>query len=1143
MKTNLKIEIIKKITILLFLWGFVYVNAQQGSFNHPDLVPQPKTPETSSLEKYISVPVSLHTGTPNISIPIYTINYGGMTVPITLSYDASGIKVTEMASEVGLKWSLSVGGAITRIIKGGPDEGSINGASQSSVPIEGYYQDYGISKLKGYFESIGFSEEVINHWINDISSGTKDMEPDLFSFNALGHSGRFFFNQNREIVNFTGNDYKMELLDYSSRNFNHWRVTTPNGIQMTFGNNTNAIEDSYAAPVNVFLNHYEKRAWYMTNAYNPATNKEITFEFNKREYRDLSVTNKTMAGLIYDPTTYSWGAGCIGQVPLSNAYCGLFELDSSNNRAIWSDQMVRSPELSKIKAGEIQVEFIRSDRDDTRGQVTMPGGKTKIDEIIISYKGDCVKRFILNYEYTTSPDSVNMDNLMPQPSQGTFNHIKKRLYLTEVREKTCTGTLSDKIYHLEYYNKGSLPSRVSFAQDKWGYYNGANNNKSLYPALGICNSFNGVANRSVSTTNTNAGTLNKIIFPTGGSQEYVYENHEHSGTVSEPTEEEQWVSIASNNSYSLANNQDFVEGSFTYQYGETVRTKVTLIKNGYVNPCTQESPNDYGFISAKALIITDANTGEIVLDYGYGNVPQSIYDSEGFGEKQFNINLDPGDYNYKLYTYKSNYNGGSCFDVKFRHEALQLVQVPPNEVDNLIGGLRLKEIKYRDQDETIIKTDRYTYSSPKLINNPNFVRKLCWDADPTVNGFVDIIDDNGNFYSTLKLALLNQEGSFVLATIQDPYALNFSGSHITYGNVTEYNSEGYTNYIFGQPLTYKESVAYSRIDDYPPKPVYQSDYAGKLLIKRVFDSDGNLKIRENYEYSVTQKNVDVKGGSFARVPQGNLVLNPGVFYDIKQEVVQLDKKQVKQYYHDKEITIATDYVYESPFHYMPTKIVVSNSNNDQIITKNQYPPDLFSTSHVLNLQHRIANPIKTENYIKKSGNTTEALQSTQLSKYSATPATSNLTLQTSIETSKGDANLEERISFDKYDSSGNLLQYKKTDGTQISYIWSYNKVYPVAKIENAAFSEVATALGISENDLKNFNEANLSQLEGLRTTLPNAMVTTYTYDPLVGVTSMTDPRGYTTTYHYDEFNRLEFVKDAEGNLVSENKYHYKGQSN
>jgi YD repeat-containing protein len=53
------------------------------------------------------------------------------------------------------------------------------------------------------------------------------------------------------------------------------------------------------------------------------------------------------------------------------------------------------------------------------------------------------------------------------------------------------------------------------------------------------------------------------------------------------------------------------------------------------------------------------------------------------------------------------------------------------------------------------------------------------------------------------------------------------------------------------------------------------------------------------------------------------------------------------------------------------------------------------------------------------------------------------------------------------------------------------------------------------------------------------MITTYTYNPLIGISTVTDPKGDTQTYHYDEFNRLQFVKDSEDNILSENAYHYR----
>ncbi|QMU66739.1 MAG: hypothetical protein GKR88_14755 [Flavobacteriaceae bacterium] len=41
------------------------------------------------------------------------------------------------------------------------------------------------------------------------------------------------------------------------------------------------------------------------------------------------------------------------------------------------------------------------------------------------------------------------------------------------------------------------------------------------------------------------------------------------------------------------------------------------------------------------------------------------------------------------------------------------------------------------------------------------------------------------------------------------------------------------------------------------------------------------------------------------------------------------------------------------------------------------------------------------------------------------------------------------------------------------------------------------------------------------------------------MTSITDTRGETMYYTYDNFNRLEHIKDNEGNILSKNEYNYK----
>ena len=82
----------------------------------------PASPTASELGKYGEVPVSLFNGIPQVNVPITQINGNDMSLPISLSYNASGVKVNQIASWVGLGFSLNAGGVITREIRDQPDD-------------------------------------------------------------------------------------------------------------------------------------------------------------------------------------------------------------------------------------------------------------------------------------------------------------------------------------------------------------------------------------------------------------------------------------------------------------------------------------------------------------------------------------------------------------------------------------------------------------------------------------------------------------------------------------------------------------------------------------------------------------------------------------------------------------------------------------------------------------------------------------------------------------------------------------------------------------------------------------------------------------------------------------------------------------
>lgn len=143
-----------------------------------------------------------------------------------------------------------------------------------------------------------------------------------------------------------------------------------------------------------------------------------------------------------------------------------------------------------------------------------------------------------------------------------------------------------------------------------------------------------------------------------------------------------------------------------------------------------------------------------------------------------------------------------------------------------------------------------------------------------------------------------------------------------------------------------------------------------------------------------------------------------------------------------------------------------------------------------------------------------------------------------------DSRYVERFSYDLYNAKGKLLQAGKPGGMKTLVFWGYNDKYPVA---NVAGSNYATAGGsinqaILDNTPGSYTDAQIrNELNNLRN-IANTLVHTFTYAPLIGVNSITDPGGQTTLYEYDPFNRLETVKTSAGLVRASYCYNYTGQT-
>src|SRR3989338_3769399 len=86
-------------------WIFLGILLYLAPFSYAELAGA--TPEAYSFSRPPGESVSLFTGDMSLGIPVMTVpGRGGLSYPITLSY-ATGIKVGEEASWVGLGWDFS----------------------------------------------------------------------------------------------------------------------------------------------------------------------------------------------------------------------------------------------------------------------------------------------------------------------------------------------------------------------------------------------------------------------------------------------------------------------------------------------------------------------------------------------------------------------------------------------------------------------------------------------------------------------------------------------------------------------------------------------------------------------------------------------------------------------------------------------------------------------------------------------------------------------------------------------------------------------------------------------------------------------------------------------------------------------------
>lgn len=1119
----------------------------------------PSSPTVASLAKYGDIPVSYYTGTPNISIPLYEINTGDFTLPIRLSYHASGIKVEEIASWVGLGWSLHAGGIISRAVRGLPDEEGGGYMVETVSTVENILQ-MPIAERENFLQLLAQGSLLI------------DLEPDLFTYNFGNHSGKFYYDQvSGEIITLPRVPFRIDKEYFL--NTGEWKITTEDGTTYFFGKyeqNTSQMQcDGIGGPVAPVV----VTGWFLTKIVTAIGQNEIIFNYVPVNYTIKNITTHTV------------------QATNLQLECGQFL------KVCESQNEYQGYRLESISYNQGLIKF-----NANTNRLDLPGDK-RLDDIEIYNFSENIpyKKFIFSYDYFNS-------NVL---DQGDIPPAEKpywlRLKLVAVQEIAANGENLPP-YTFDYEQPNHLPSRLSYAQDHWGYYNGKNTNPHLVPKeSNPIAAIGGGADRTVGIEFAKIGVLKKITYPTQGWTDFIYTNHGVYGYV--PFSDGlDWVGKGAFLDFSDLKEEPAVFWD-TLVIDDKNNRGVYLDINidGITCPYCPEATT-----CAVMWIESAENPGQfnlpIICDIEGVFIPNGKYVVRAV----FNDNPDPQSY--------------QDFVIQvFWYESV----IPASQIEeNKVGGLRISEIINND-------------------GNGNVARKIFQYTNAATGKSSGSLVTSFPIYDYYLPCSIGDQGSHLVyyRTSQSNYQPGLTqGSHVGYEEVTvieadDLTENGKTVYYYSCPRDFQDRLFFGNWDAfgvtgietmaYPFAPPCSMDHRRGLLrrtdhYKKTDQGFVLIKSIENEYEPLDQGFDDFDATTLANTARGIKAApygksNNGVFavwalYEVVSEWVRPVRTIEREYPENSDpIEKITIYRYENTGHMQPSGISITRSDGAESRTYIKYPldfnlpgvPPVGSAASIKNLQDRHFINTEIEKVTTIKDGTTEKLVGAVYKTFEPNvllpesvytlPASHDKTLQEYTFSSIGsngelvmDAGLTPRLLFTAYDNKGNLLAQRKKDDVIMSYQWGYDGNYPVAEVTGAdhnaffytSFEEFPSGnLSSAKTGKKSFEgpyqvhipftgdfrltywkkpvsggawelvslvvdeDITIGEpgylIDEVRLYPVTARMKTYTYFPGIGMSSFTDENNITYYYEYDSFGRLRHIKNQDKQILQDFRYRYK----
>ena len=1064
------------VTLIAILLSVMHIMAQT-----PNVPNVPPTPQAVAFNRLGDYQVNNNYGAPDISIPLFEIDFHGYKIPLALHYEATPIKPGYNYDVTGLGWTLSGNSCVSRTIKDRADE---NGGPFNNPFTLDSFEDHS-GRPKRYI---------------DYKNQLDQLNFQYDSYNIVLPSGRtipffmYIYDGAMQYLLMSLDSYVKISCTYGQNSIESFTVTDENGVIYHFNDaelSTNGYDNDYNALKNV--------TWLLSSIEIP-TKGTITYTYNAG--LDIHTQNN-----ISEPV-----------LRVSRFMSQMIEDATEKRFDVMKSLQSRSPRyrmkfIKSINYGPTSVAFNYE-----------PDGM-HMKEIVISDNGETIRKYTLNIGGSSQYGSC-LSSLVISGQDDTdelvygFGYKNQNLYENDsiVRYTDYWGNIccSNKnkdlgnfnmFFNIEEDGRMILNRQGLIEQLASNHFVQLIDNKDedpyYYYKIKLQSKTDGETREPISPEYHKV--LSSIIYPNGGHTDFNYENHRF------PT-----ASAADGDLVFDRRRQRIVEGG-----GFRIKSIINYSADGAI---ASEDHYRYGF-----------TLGDII----HRNFPLPLPDTLDIDNLSFNdtINrhigcgeavVDPNLLTFMNFTYYNigNHSLGFC---SFQNMAIGLNSSVRNMIDiqggatwwdayfsantfrSLIGDRRPvvypevtvyhgnPDMSGNCNSKTVYKYDIYSFQhdpytyylssfNKTTLPDTAYFERLCYDS------FSDAPEMINDFSKAAKRHQLKMKSDY-----------SYDDASHTWNLMSEekyyYNEEkiSKTGYVFNSWISRE----------------YRSNYYSSLGNKQWLEDTSlsdfyipNTQSTGRHTLGKKETTILRQGGTHSR------------YNTLSEEYSYLYHGVLKSRKYSDKLKHSWSFIYDK----VDLNSYIGEENGTGIVSDMQDRNMLNSLTYA-------------EKYTSLNEEPSELLSGSKID-YGYF---GNNILPSKLYESNGEQ-YEESIEILSYDSYGNpteIVDLKTGDvntGTHSVFVWDAYGRYMIAMIKNATLAQIGNLAPLQA-------ATSQSRHSMLQTLLPNAQVQTWDYMPLVGVSSHTDVDGQTILYEYDGLGRLKSEKrvvngTADPETLHEYEYNY-----